>query len=450
MGDGERVGGDRRPRTVSRGRFLYGAGAVVGGLALSSCSPALGAFDGTPGVTFWNLFGGGDGARLGTMEDMFREEYPGVSLESDTFSWGPPYYTKLSMSIVGGAPPDVAIMHISKLGAYAPVDLLEPLSPGELASHDIGVDTFLPDVIGSARYRGEIYAIPLDTHPFVMYYNTDVCKKAGLLDGDGTLKPLQGPDEIVRAFEKAKKATGDLGLSFYPANDPAGCWRLFYSLYSQMGGRILSPDVTKVLIDDDMARRALEFMAGLSLKSEVTSATTDYDGSVAEFQAGQSGFYWNGEWEVTTFEAAKLPFSMTLFPNVFGGNQTQADRHAFIIPRGITGERKDRALQFVSSMLKNSQVWAEGGHIPAYQPVATSEKYKKLQPQSNYAAAAKDAVLDPIAWFTGAGSQFESDASGPFAQVMNGGLSPEQGVSQFRASVEELINTPSPVAGEKS
>lgn len=435
---------------VSRRRFLYGAGAAVGGLALSSCSPALGALGGKPAITFWNLFGGGDGARLSIMEDTFRKEYPKLSLESDTFSWGPPYYTKLSMSIVGGSPPDVAVMHISKLGAYAPVNLLEPLSPEELASHDIGVDKFLPDVIDSAKYQGDIYAIPFDTHPFVMYYNTDVCKKAGLLDKNGILKPLQGPDEVVGAFEKAKKVTGDLGLSFYPANDPAGTWRLFYSLYSQMGGKIISPDARKVLIDESMAQRVLEFMAGLSLKSKVTSPETDYPGSVAQFQAGQTGFYWNGEWEVPTFEAAKLPFNMTLFPNVFGGNQAQADRHSFVIPRGITGERKFRALEFVSSMLKNSFTWAEGGHIPAYQPVATSEKYKKLKPQSNYAAAAKYAVLDPIAWFTGAGSQFEADASGPFAQVMNGGLTPEQGAAQFRASVEQLVNTPSPVTGKKN
>jgi len=381
------------------------------------------------------------------MEDMFREDYPELGLKSDTFSWGPPYYTKLSMATVGDAPPDVAIMHISKLGAYAPVDLLEPLDPEELARYGIGVEKFLPEVIGSARYQGEIYALPLDTHPFVMYYNTDVCKKAGLLDGSGELKPLQGPDEVVGAFKKAKEVTGDLGLSFYPANDPAGPWRLFLSLYSQMGGKVLSPDAQRVVIDDGMSRRVLEFMAGLSLESEVTSATTDYAGSVAEFQAGQSGFFWNGPWEVTTFEAAKLPFSIVPFPNVFGGNEAQADRHAFVVPRGVSGRRRERALKFVSSMLKNSLVWAEGGHIPAYQPVATSEKYKKLEPQSNYAGAADDAVIDPIGWFTGAGSQFQSLASGPFGQVMSGGLTPEQGASQFRASVEKLVNTPSPVVG---
>ena len=437
--------GDVRMRRVSRRRFLYGAGAAIGGLALSSCSGAAALGSSEQAVRFWNLFGGGDGARLATMEDAFGKDYPNLGLNSDTFSWGPPYYTKLSMAMVGDSPPDVAVMHISKLGAYAPVDLLEPLDPEELARYDIGPEKFLPDVIDSAKYEGTIFALPMDTHPFVQYYNTDICEKAGLLDSNGDLKPLQGADAVVEAFEKAKEETGSLGLSFYPANDPAGPWRLFTSLYGQMGGKVLSLDASEVVIDDEMARRALEFMARLTLKSEVTSAATDYAGSVAEFQGGQAGFHWNGGWEVTTFEAAKMPFSITQFPDVFGGRQAQADRHAFVIPRGLSAGRKDLALKFASSMLKNSLTWAEGGHIPAYQPVATSAEYKKLDPQSNYVGAAEDAVLDPIAWFTGAGSQFQSEASAPFSQVMNGGLTPEQGVSQFRTAVEKLVNTPSPV-----
>ena len=38
--------------------------------------------------------------------------------------------------------------------------------------------------------------------------------------------------------------------------------------------------------------------------------------------------------------------------------------------------------------------WAEGGHVPAWLPFATATTYKKLTPQSNYAAAADAAVYD--------------------------------------------------------
>jgi multiple sugar transport system substrate-binding protein len=440
-GYGERA--SKPVRRLSRRRFLYGAAATLGGVAASSCAPLQGLVGGTPTIKFWNLFGGGDGIRLETMESKFRHERSNPGLQSVTLSWGSPYYTKLAMAAVGGSPPDVAIMHLSRKGAFAPAGLLEPLDPDLLSRHGIGSDKFLPRIWESAKYDGKVYAVPLDTHPFVMYYNTDICKKAGLLGSDGKLKTLEGPDEVIQAFEAAKKVTGAYGLAFYP-NDSAGPWRLFYTLYSQMGGKVLSPDAKEVVLDDSQARRVLDFMAKLTLDTGVASKDSNYPDSVALFQSGKAGFYWNGEWEVTTFEAAKMPFDMVPFPNVFGGNQVQADRHSFVIPRGVDAARKEAALEFVNSMLESSLTWAEGGHIPAYQPVATSAAYKKLKPQSNYSGVADDVVLDPVAWFSGSGSQMEIQASAAFQAVMAGEITPEQGVSQFRDGLRTLIEAPRP------
>ncbi len=438
--------GWRSERSISRRRFLYGAAAGLGGVALSSCSPSVGLIGGGKQiVTFWNLFGGGDGARLGTMESKFRKGHPDLGLKSITLAWGAPYYTKLAMATVGGSPPDVAIMHISRKGSFAPAGLLEPLHPDELSRYGIGPDKYLPEVLDSAKYQGKIYAVPLDTHPFVQYYNVDVCKKAGLLDSNDKLKPLQGPDEIIKALKKAKEVTGAWGLSFYPSNDPSGNWRLFYSLYSQMGGKILSPDAKEVVLDQSKAEKALEFMANLTLDAKVLPASMDYGGSVATFQSGQAGFYWNGEWEVTTFQDAKMNFNMVPFPNVFGSHLAQADRHSFVIPKGVDPESKKRSLEFISSMLKNSLTWAKGGHIPAYQPVLDTRAYRSLKPQSNYASAAKDVVIDPVAWFSGSGSQLEIIASGIFQVVMAGQLSPTKGVNQFRNDLQKLVNTPKPI-----
>jgi multiple sugar transport system substrate-binding protein len=442
MSGRQETSGRRLVQPISRRRFLCGAAATLGGIALTGCG-AVSIAGTRPTVDFWNLFGGGDGVRLGTMESRFRREHPDLGLQSVTLSWGSPYYTKLAMAAVGGSPPDVAIMHLSRKGAFAPAGLLEPLDLDLLSKYGISSDEFLPNIWKSAEYAGQIYAIPLDTHPFVMYYNTDICKKAGLLGPGGELKPLDGPDEIMRAFEAAKKVTGAFGLSFYP-NDSAGPWRLFYTLYSQMGASVLSPDAKEVVLDDAKARRVLEFMADLTLDSKVASKDSGYPDSVALFQSGKAGFYWNGEWEVTTFEAAKMPFNMVPFPNVFGGNKAQADRHSFVIPRGVDAGQKEAAIKFIGSMLKSSLTWAKGGHIPAYQPVATSAAYKKLKPQSNYAGVADHVVLDPVAWFSGSGSQMEIQASATFQAVMAGQLTPGQGVSQFREGLRTLMEAPKP------
>jgi multiple sugar transport system substrate-binding protein len=96
-------------------------------------------------------------------------------------------------------------------------------------------------------------------------------------------------------------------------------------------------------------------------------------------------------------------------------------------------------------MMKNSLIWAEGGHIPAYLPILESQKYKDLTPQSNYAGVADDVILDPNAWFSGSGSDMETQASVPLQQAMAGAVEPKQAVDDMRASMQALVNTPSPL-----
>lgn len=278
-----------------------------------------------------------------------------------------------------------------------------------------------------------------------MFYNTDIAEEAGLLDENGDLKPIEGPDGVIDAFKKAKEVTGEQGVSFAPV-DVAVPWRIFYTLYGQQDGEILSPDAKEVILDQEKAETAVEYMVELTVGEELTPATQDYAAAVAQFQSGNAGFHWNGEWEVTTFADAGMPFSIVPFPNIFG-NKVQADRHTFVIPKGVAEDRRsmDAALTFVSSMMKNSFIWAQGGHIPAYRPILESQKYRDLTPQSNYAGVADDVVLDPNAWFSGSGSDMETQAAVPLQQAMAGGIKPKEAVDAIRASMQELVDTPSPL-----
>lgn len=437
---------------IGRRGFLRNTAFLAAGLVTASCAPyplqgfSLGSNNAGGPLTYWNLFGGGDGIRMGQMESDFTKSHPNIPLNSVTLSWGAPYYTKLAMATEGGHPPDVAIMHLSRMLGYAPAGLLMPYNLDQLAQYGITADKFLPEIWNSAHYNGKLYAIPLDTHPFVMYYNTDVCRKAGLLGADGKLKPLVGQNAVINAFKKAQQVTGSLGLAMAISQDVTP-WRCFYALYSQLGGKILSSNGSKLVIDDNKALQVLSFMANLTLQAKVASPTIDYGGAVAMFASGKAGFFWQGEWEVTTFQTANLPFNMTLFPNIFGHNATQADSHTFIIPTpaAIDQQRLSQSLEFISFMLKDSLVWAHGGHIPAYQPVTQSSAYQQLKPQANYAAEAKYVVYDPPAWFSGSGSQMETEAGGVFQAVMGGQLTPEQGLSQYRSYMQTMLNTPSPV-----
>jgi multiple sugar transport system substrate-binding protein len=296
---------------------------------------------------------------------------------------------------------------------------------------------------------GKSYAVPLDTHPFVLFYNTKICKKAGLLDSDGKLAPLESKEALVDAMRKVKKVTGAYGGAIAFTNETATPWRFFQSLYSQLGGTMLADEGTKVTIDEDKALEVLNLMSQLS-KSELVPKALDYQGAVAMFANGDAGLYFQGEWEISTFQTAKLPFSMTTFPNVFGGSDNyavQADSHTLVVPKQPTDDpdRLKRGLKFIRSMLDQSKTWAEGGHVPAWLPFRDSETYQKMTPQSNYVKAADAAVYDPEGWYSGSGSNFEIIVGSSVGAVIAGQLSPKAAVSQIRSKLSALANTAPPL-----
>src|SRR3981081_4582578 len=105
--------------TLTRRAFLARCATAAGALGASSCGwPAQGFGLSAPAsgvLTYWNLFGGGAGWRLGRVQGAFRRARPDITLDATTLTWGNPFYTKLSMATLGGAPPDVAIMHLARM-----------------------------------------------------------------------------------------------------------------------------------------------------------------------------------------------------------------------------------------------------------------------------------------------------------------------------------------------
>jgi len=116
------------------------------------------------------------------------------SLQAATFTWGNPYYTKVTLATIGSAPPDVAVSHLTREKNLARAGLLTEITDDMLSLVGLKPTDFNPTAWETQKVDGKSYAIPLDTHPFVLYYNRDVCDKAGLLNSDGSLKEIKGTE----------------------------------------------------------------------------------------------------------------------------------------------------------------------------------------------------------------------------------------------------------------
>jgi multiple sugar transport system substrate-binding protein len=439
---------------VNRRGFLAGAAALGAGALAAGCSGTYGfgsGFTGTGGgatrstIVYWNLLSGGDGAHMEEMEAAYTKAHPGITLDSTILEWGNPYYTKLAMAIRAGSPPDVAIMHLSRINEFGPPGLLTPLPLGLLAQHGMRPADFTPLAFNRAHFRGHQLAVPLDTHPFVQYYNTKLCRKAGLLDGSGQLPPVRGPAALLSLLHKLKRP-GVTPVVCDQVNDPATPWRLFYTLYSQAGGKVLADGGKRVVLDEARATRVLALIHQMATEG-LLDANTDAGGGTALFQGGQAALYWEGEWNVDVFQAAKLPFSMQPFPAVFGRDVAQADSHTFVVPRQPSADpqKLSMVLTMIRTLLGQSLTWAEGGHIPAWLPTRRTAAYRRLRPQSNYQAVADRAVYDPPAWYSGSGSDMENYSGSAIGTLMLGSLSPQAAYQEMRQSLQDLSRETVPV-----
>lgn len=68
-----------------------------------------------------------------------------------------------------------------------------------------------------------------------------------------------------------------------------------------------------------------------------------------------------------------------------------------------------------------------------------------MDPQSNYTEAAFNAVYDPAAWYTGAGSDFQTAMGSVIASVLTGATDPKSGVEAMTSSLETFSTARPPV-----
>ncbi len=437
------------PLELSRRQFLSVASLAAGAALLAGCAPGSPAATNAQTLQFWHLLSGGDGVTMSALLDAANAAQDSYAIRPTVLAWGTPYYTKLAMAAAGGRAPDVAIMHATRTVGWAPGGLLDAWDLEKLAALGVDSSTFAKPIWEKGFVGDSMFSIALDVHPFVLMFNTDVCDAAGVLETDGTLKTATSPEEWLDQLRTVAGAAEGHALSYGYLGDGAQMWRLFYGLYAQHGIQIELPAGGKAVIDKDAAVEVLTLMQTL-LDGEIAAAQADYGTAVAEFATGKSGMFMTGVWELRTMQNAGIPFDATMIPTLYGTPAVYADSHSFVLPHqtNANAAKRDATYQFVADMLKGSFDWAEAGHIPAYLPVTESPDYADLIPQAHYAEAAQHVVYDPIAWFTGSGSNFQGEFGAAVQGVLLGGDDPAAAIDRFEARVNTFLSQPNPADPE--
>jgi multiple sugar transport system substrate-binding protein len=226
---------------------------VIGKLLCVAAASALmiGAAQAAETIVWWDFLSGGDGVRMKAMLEQFNKEHAGsIKIDATTLEWGVPFYTKVQTSAAVGQGPDIMTYHESRMPLGVSTGALSALSPDELAAAGIKASDFSPANWKAGQGPdGKQYAVPLDIHSIILYYNKDMLKKAGLLGDDGKPKGLDG---VANWDAALAKLTGSGVTALSLPNDGASGWRIFYTLLNQEGGKFLENG--KFLDGDNLAK----------------------------------------------------------------------------------------------------------------------------------------------------------------------------------------------------
>lgn len=345
-------------------------------------------------LVFWSLFTGGDGKFMDRIIEDYNSKSPTKEVQSIMLVWDD-YYTKLQTAVAADKGPDIGISHASKLAELVDQGVVEPID-GYL--DELGIDLtamYSQNALDSVTFDGQIYAIPLDTHAEVLWYNTDILAEAGVeLNADGQLD-ISSIDDFTSILEKCKDvmADGESVIALTNAGDDP--YRIWWATYFQMGGTpLVNDEGTEVTMDKDMAAEAADFVKSLYDNGYAAEGIEDHQ---QFFQSGKSAFYIGGTWACGVLESTEgLNFGVQVWPKLYDNDACWADSHTLILPVNSdrTEEESKAAVEFlVSASNEGGSIWAESGQIPSSNEVRDSQEYKDMPYRSNYQSAADNAVM---------------------------------------------------------
>ena len=342
-------------------------------------------------LKFWSLFTGGDGEFFDAMIKAFNESQDEIVMVNDMVKFDD-YYTKLTTALATKNAPDVVVVHQGNLLNYVP--------SGSLLALDEYVDAatlsdFQTAPLNACRFDGKLYSLPLDVHPIVMYYNTDILAQAGITEIPNTA------EEFLAAAKQIKEKTGKWAFAI---DNTTGVYkaytltRLFMSLVAQEGGSVLNADNTAANFNNAYGEKAAQFLSDLVNMYGYNPNELDYDAAMNTFKLGDAAFYFNGVWATGTLEQVEgLNFKAAPLPAFFGQSAAWAGSHTLAIPvqKNQDQAKVKAAVTFIEWMTAHGEMWAKAGHIPTRKSVATKAEFKALPYRADYVAAAASALETP-------------------------------------------------------
>lgn len=340
------------------------AKATAAGPAASTCPDTARGQQ----VTMWSPLTGPDGRFMTQLADRYSAEN-GLGIKVSHLPQ-PELYQKLNAAAAARNLPDLTIIHMDSIPEQASRNVLKPFTPAMLTILGNPQSQFPEAVWDASDYKGQHWALPLDVHPLVLYYNKDLFRQAGLAEpGD---KPMSKAD-----FERAVEALNKNGIAGVAIGTGFQASALFQTLIRQFGGAMANDDGTRATYNSEAGVRALTYLADMKQKTtpQVSGAG---DPEVKLFQQGRAGMVIHGPWHITDMQ--RLPFvGFAPVPQIGDRYAVWGGSHQVALTTEDPAKQAAGAC-WMNWLSLNSLEWAKAGQVPVRNAVRTSAQLKTEAP----------------------------------------------------------------------
>lgn len=382
-------------------------------------------------LSFWNPFGGGEGEFVEQIikdynDSQHRVFVKQLRLESNE------YYARLSTALSLGKGPDVAVAHVDRLSPFIKAKQIVQL---DALANEAGFDFNEIEASNrlSVRYNGNDYAVPLDTHFHMLYYNKDILDRAGLLNDDGTPKLGEPtPAGFIRFLQQIHERVP--GVQPMAVNTPY-FQESFLDLYYEAGGELLSPDLKKAAIHNDKAMQVLTFYQQLFDRNlSDLNDKTPWD----SFDHGQAGLWFGGVWEAGHHLGnPSLHVGIMPLPPIFGTSVHWGSSHTLVVPAYVSEQKQHAAMDFMKYFSEvGGAIWGQAGHVPANHAIVQSEAYLELPYRKQFVVSRDSVKFAPK---TDKYAALYTTISEDLQNIVQNRIVPEQGLAALEKKLNQIL-----------
>ncbi|MCK1994740.1 ABC transporter substrate-binding protein [Peribacillus muralis] len=340
-------------------------------------------------ITFWTPFSGADGPRMKNIVENYNKSQSEYEVNMQIVPQSD-YYKTVDVAFSGQKnAPDLLIMHTDQLTNYVEKNLVKDVSE-TVASAGIKPEGYSETAWGAGTVDGKQYAIPLDIHPLLLYYNKDLFKAAGL---DPEKAPVNREEFLAFAKKLTDKSKGQYGY-VVPTLWPNQF--IYPTIFYQNGGGFLKDG--KPNYNSPAGVEALTFLTDLIHKQKVSPANVQQDGEVNLFLQGKNAMQFNGPWMMEQWDKAGINYGVAEVPQLGTKQQAvYANGHNFVIPATVKNKEKLAAINdFLKFTADNTLEWAKSGQAPASKAIyEKNEEFKSMVQQPKVAASFEYAKFAP-------------------------------------------------------